>query len=453
LTSDIYDDNGSTIGSGGNVYSYDFENRLIALNPGTANEVSFVYDGDGNRVAKTVGTGTTAVTTKFLVDTNNPTGYAQVVDEVVSTGSGSGTVQRTYVQGHSLISQTQLIAGSWVTSLYAYDGHGSVRFLTDTTGAITDTYTFDAFGNRIASTGSTPNNYLYAAEESDANLGFYYLRARYMNPSSGRFWAMDTYEGNGRDPRSLHKYFYVHQSPVNAVDPSGNAAESSLVAVGLLVTISAISTVGLRFLRDIRGGSRDLQPHVPTEAELESAIVDYNAVEITGSELSADEFFEGFVRTFDGVNASNVATVSGAPVSSAGQVLTFDINSPIFSIGQQPFDVRVVRYDPGERTISAVTLGGHPLRGWRYWRVIQLGDPHHFAVETGAVDVANRGIDALLGKASLKNVLPLWEQYMQAAVKATRGGRPSDYLIPGSQQGVEGSPGGKEYILDAVRPR
>lgn len=53
--------------------TYDFENHLV-----THGSVTIVYDGDGNRVSETVG----GVTTKYLVDTVNPTGYAQVVDEL-----------------------------------------------------------------------------------------------------------------------------------------------------------------------------------------------------------------------------------------------------------------------------------------------------------------------------------------------------------------------------------
>jgi RHS repeat-associated protein len=158
-----------------------------------------LYDGDGNRVAKTVGTGASAITTKFLVASMSPTEYAQVVEEIVN-----GNVQRVNVHGHSLISQTQLINGNWTTSFYGFDGHGSVRFLTDLTGAITDTYTFDAFGNLIASTGSTPNNYLYAGERLDPNLGFYHLRARYLNSASGRFLTSDAFEGELQNPREHH---------------------------------------------------------------------------------------------------------------------------------------------------------------------------------------------------------------------------------------------------------
>jgi uncharacterized protein RhaS with RHS repeats len=53
--------------------------------------------------------------------------------------------------------------------------------------AVTDTYDYDAFGNKINSTGTTPNNFLYRGEMYDSDLGLYYLRARYYNPLTGRF--------------------------------------------------------------------------------------------------------------------------------------------------------------------------------------------------------------------------------------------------------------------------
>lgn len=210
LTSDVYDPNGNTTASNGNTYQYDFENRLTSLNGGA---VTFVYDGDGNRVAKTIG----GVTTRYLVDTNNHTGHAQVVEEVVGS-----TVQRTYTYGHDLISQNQLIGGVGTPSFYGYDGHGSVRYLTNVAGSITDTYTYDAFGNLIARIGTTSNVYLYTGEQLDVNLGLYYLRGRYMNPSTGRFHTIDTFEGIEYDPRSLHLYLYAGGDPVNNVDPNGH---------------------------------------------------------------------------------------------------------------------------------------------------------------------------------------------------------------------------------------
>ena len=78
-----------------------------------------------------------------------------------------------------------------------------MRQLTDATATVTDAYDYDAFGNLIYRSGTTPNDYLYSGEQFDANLGFYYLRARYLNPSSGRFWSMDSFAGESADPISL----------------------------------------------------------------------------------------------------------------------------------------------------------------------------------------------------------------------------------------------------------
>ena len=64
------------------------------------------------------------------------------------------------------------------TSFYSYDAGGSVRQLTDNTGTVTDTYAYDAFGNTVAQTGSTVNEFQYRGEQYDASLQMYYLRAK-----------------------------------------------------------------------------------------------------------------------------------------------------------------------------------------------------------------------------------------------------------------------------------
>jgi len=230
LGSDQYDADGNTINSGGIANTYDFENHLT-----THGGVTVVYDGDGNRVSETVG----GVTTNYLVDTVNPTDYAQVVDELQS-----GAITRTYSYGLERISETQSISGTSTASFYGYDGHGSVRQLTNSTGAVTDTYDYDALGNLINSTGSTPNNYLFAGEQYDPALSLYYNRARYLNTTTGRFWTMDTHESFGGDPRELHKYLYASDDPINRLDPSGNQDVISEVgAVTISVSEDAITVV------------------------------------------------------------------------------------------------------------------------------------------------------------------------------------------------------------------
>jgi RHS repeat-associated protein len=75
---------------------------------------------------------------------------------------------------------------------------------------------------QIGSSGPTLNHYRYGGEHWEAELGMYYLRARYYRPELGRFWTMDTHEGSQADPLSLHKYLYAANNPVNMVDPSGH---------------------------------------------------------------------------------------------------------------------------------------------------------------------------------------------------------------------------------------
>jgi uncharacterized protein RhaS with RHS repeats len=152
-----------------------------------------VYDGNGNRnrVQETIA----GLTTKFLISEINPTGYAQVISENFSDGTRARELGHTYVYGLDRISQSRsyFTGGQSLTevSYYVYDGHGSVRALTDPNGNVTDIYDYDAFGNEIHATTTlsspTLNEFLFAGEQFDFDLHLYYNRARYMNDTTGRF--------------------------------------------------------------------------------------------------------------------------------------------------------------------------------------------------------------------------------------------------------------------------
>lgn len=239
MTTDSYDNNGNTTASSGISFTYDFENRLLMKGA-----VINVYDGDGNRVSETAA----GTTTSYLVDTLNPGGYSQVMDELVS-----GAVTRTYTFGLQRISENQLISGAWKPSFYGYDGHGNVRFLGNTAGTVTDTYQFDAFGNLIVSTGTTPNTYLYSGERFDSNLNLYHLRARYYNLLTGRFMTTDPWPHEGcsasrlNAPWGLNSYGYADDDPVDRIDPTGRAAAGEY-AVDLTPLIRVVQLGGIYYL-------------------------------------------------------------------------------------------------------------------------------------------------------------------------------------------------------------
>jgi RHS repeat-associated protein len=126
------------------------------------------------------------------------------------------------------------------------DGQLSTRQLLSQAGVLTDSYTYDAFGEPLSSTGTTTNSYRYTGEQLDANTNFYYLRARYYDPAIGRFSVTDPLEGRINTPLSMHRYLYADADPVNKIDPSGKLGIAAVLvgAFVVLELIGALSTLG-----------------------------------------------------------------------------------------------------------------------------------------------------------------------------------------------------------------
>jgi len=106
---------------------------------------------------------------------------------------------------------------SGVTNFYNADGLGSVTSLADSSGNLAQTFTFDSFGNRTASSGSLTNPIRYTGREFDAETNLYYYRARYYNPPTGRLFSEDPIRFEG----GMNFYGYVLNDPIGMVDPSG----------------------------------------------------------------------------------------------------------------------------------------------------------------------------------------------------------------------------------------
>jgi RHS repeat-associated protein len=208
LNSDQYDANGNTTNSSGNFYQFDVMNHLTNVNSGS---ILMTYDGDGNRVSKKI----SGVTVYYLIDDKNPSGYIQVLEEY----QGS-TLSKVNNYGLSLISQR---VPNTSTNYFIFDGHGSTRILTDIAGNFVNAFAYDAYGTLIASNGTPQTAYLYCCEPFDFDVGLYLNGARYLNPNTGRFWTMDSYEGDNEYPLSLHKYLYGADNPVNRIDPHGTS--------------------------------------------------------------------------------------------------------------------------------------------------------------------------------------------------------------------------------------
>jgi RHS repeat-associated protein len=263
--------------------------------------VTLAYDGDGNRVSETIG----GTTTKFLVDDRNPTGLPQVLDEVVS-----GAVLRTYGYGSQRISENQQISGTWMPSFYGYDGHGNVRFLANSGGAITDSYDYDAFGMPIRTSGTTSNVFLYSGERYDSSVGLYDLRARYYNQATGRFWARDPgLDGKLHWEPTWNPYLYAMQNPINLVDPTGRDAEgeeAEILTFSLKEILPLTKEVTIEGTVEIQHGTAyvyvDLLQGVlrnpfQLNALLTKALVDLGASEMWIAATLANEQLESILVT------------------------------------------------------------------------------------------------------------------------------------------------------------
>jgi RHS repeat-associated protein len=268
-----YDANGSmtskvvTGTSNNKSYNYDYNLRnqlkcVTASYTSGGNNISevteYAYNDDGIRVKSVYkeyvngSLNNNSIETKvFLIDSQNHTGYSQVLEELVydhtqpnpNPLTDAPTSRKTYTIGDDVITQS---TGNNPQHLL-YDGHGSTRQLAGLPDGqqkvgISEYYSYDAYGVMVDgnpnSASPTQTNMLYAGEQWDNSAQMYYLRARYYDPLNGRFNQMDSFAGNNEDPQSLHKYLYCHANPVNAIDPSG-AMDISLISVmGVMANIA-----------------------------------------------------------------------------------------------------------------------------------------------------------------------------------------------------------------------
>ena len=201
VTSVTVDANGNLTAKGTNTFAYDQPNRLKTATVAGAGE-TYAYDGDGTRFSRQVGA-------------NPAIRYVSDVNASLPVTLDDGT--HKYVWGLGL---AYAVSGSGI-EIYHADRLGSTRLLTDATGTISATYRTDEWGVATSQTGSSTQPFGYTGEPRDAT-GLTYLRARYYDPSLGRFMSRDTWEGNPTLPMTLNRCPYTLGNPATATDPSGH---------------------------------------------------------------------------------------------------------------------------------------------------------------------------------------------------------------------------------------
>ena len=251
ITTETYDLNGNTLQAEGDSFAYDFADRLVGIGSG----VGIAYDGIGDLLWRSEG----GVSVGYLVDDSNPTGWSQVVEEVVG-----GAVSKRYSFG-----RTPLRSGG---QSYVADGHTDVRLLTDSSGTVSDEYDYEAFGVGTRTSGSSVNPLRYTGERAEAgDLTFF--RARHMKKGTGRFLNPDP----SRAERNL--YSFAQMSPGVLFDRSGLLAEEPAVAgagLGIAATNSTVGYSGLMLAARIARVVIIIAPILPAAPRLVDLAEDPN---------------------------------------------------------------------------------------------------------------------------------------------------------------------------------
>jgi RHS repeat-associated protein len=209
-----YDLNGNLTSDGTNTYTWDARNQLVGMN-GASVTASFSYDPLGRRQGKTIN----SAATQFLYDGLTP------VQEL--TGAAVGANLLTGLGIDEYFTRTDTTGASH----FLADALGSTLALTDATGSIPTTYTYEPFGATTITGATTGNSFAYTGRENDGT-GLYYYRARYYHPALQRFISEDPIGFAGGD---VNLYGYVFNRPTAFGDSSGLAVDPiSWTAAGIM---------------------------------------------------------------------------------------------------------------------------------------------------------------------------------------------------------------------------
>jgi RHS repeat-associated protein len=198
-------------------YAYDNRDRMTSAtersSPGGSllTAATYVYDVYGNRIETDVWTQASGTVTVTRMAYDGQNAWADL-----DAGNALLT-RRLYGDGVDQL-LARITGGTGGTAgWYLTDHLGAVRNVTDGTGALAGTLSYDPFGNALTNTGST-DRYQFTAREFDSVTGLQYNRARYYDAATGRWTSTDP-EGFGAGDTNLYRY--VRNRPTTFRDPSG----------------------------------------------------------------------------------------------------------------------------------------------------------------------------------------------------------------------------------------
>jgi RHS repeat-associated protein len=243
-------------------YTYDARHRLTRIDDSAAGTSTLSYDAQGNLLQKQQGADTTAYVwsardllasvsrngttlgrygsdheglrvSKEAIDPLQPGAPPRVLhtqwddDHAVQDRDEAGNVVARYdFAGRRPVALWSAADG---TQLLHADALGSIVATTAPDGTVKSETLYDAWGNPVTKAGASANKFAYTGHQADAETGLYYFKARYYDPSIGRFISQDPAEGQDERPESYHKYLYAYANPMVYVDLDGYESVSTMI--------------------------------------------------------------------------------------------------------------------------------------------------------------------------------------------------------------------------------
>lgn len=199
-TNYCYDRDGRIVyNTAGRYITYDVVGKPLAVGG-----ESYSYDGTGNRIYKRSGS----------VVTHYPFGD----DYEVDLSTNTTTIYLT-LGGHTLSGGPVVKKVGANKFWHHLDHQGSVRHITNGSGAVVLTQSYKAFGEKLATTGTHVESLGFTGQRQDEN-GLIYLHARYYDPKIARFVTPDpAVPSDGIS--GLNRYMYADNDPINKEDRNG----------------------------------------------------------------------------------------------------------------------------------------------------------------------------------------------------------------------------------------
>ena len=230
-----YDGIGNPLSYRGWTMNWQGGRQLAGMTKGS-DTLSFAYNESGLRTSKTV---------------NGVThNYVWHGSKLAADITDAYALYFHYDSSGEVIGFTRTANGTDTEYFYVKNFQGDILKVITATGTEAATYTYDAWGRVLTSTGDIAdvNPLRYRGYYYDVETSLYYLQSRYYDPDVERFVNADVYTTTGQGIIEHNMFTYCNNNPVVASDPAGTSGLFILANAVFGAVVGAASQIATNVL-------------------------------------------------------------------------------------------------------------------------------------------------------------------------------------------------------------